>query len=97
MRLPTICSILAAALVACSPSPPPPQRPVPVDAAPASERAALSPAQCESQDGTVVGDIGDGATHRPDYVCASGKRPLGAIAPPEGGPIAVEGAVCCPR
>lgn len=95
MHIPT-WSIVSAVLVACSPSSPP-QRPASVDAVPASERTAIPQAQCESQGGTVVGDIGDGATHRTDYVCPSGKRPLGAIAPPEGGPIAIEGAVCCPR
>ena len=60
-------------------------------------RTAIAQHDCEAQGGTVVGDIGDGATHRPEYVCPSGKPPLGDIAPPEGGPIAVEGAVCCPK
>jgi hypothetical protein len=91
------CSIVAGVLLACSPSSPPPPRPASINAVPASERTAIPQTTCESQGGTVVGDIGDGATHRPDYVCPSGKRPVGAIAPPEGGPIAVEGAVCCPR
>jgi hypothetical protein len=52
--------------------------------------------QCESSGGTVVGDIGDGATQRSDYVCPSGKAPLGNVTPPEGGPIPIEGSVCCP-
>ncbi len=56
----------------------------------------LSASQCEAAGGKVVGDIGDGAIHRPDYVCPeSGKAPLGTIAAEPGGPIAVEGAVCC--
>jgi hypothetical protein len=57
----------------------------------------LTVKECKAQGGSIVGDIGDGATHRPDYVCSSGKSPLGDIAFPEGGPIPVEGAVCCPR
>lgn len=57
----------------------------------------LSAAQCEAAGGKVVGDIGDGAIHRVDYVCPeSGKSPLGTIAPEPGGPVAIEGAVCCP-
>jgi hypothetical protein len=61
------------------------------------ERKALTQTACEAQSGQVIGDIGDGATHRPDYLCPSGKPPLGNIAAPEGGPIAIEGSVCCPR
>jgi len=60
-------------------------------------RKTLSAEECKAQGGSIVGDIGDGATHRPDYVCSSGKPPLGDIAPPKEGPIPVEGAVCCPR
>lgn len=62
-----------------------------------SDRKAIAQADCESQGGTVVGDIGDGATQRPGYMCPSGKAPLGSIAPAEGGPTPVEGAVCCPQ
>ncbi|HWO20873.1 MAG TPA: hypothetical protein VNO30_19035 [Kofleriaceae bacterium] len=61
------------------------------------ERKALSQEECEAQSGSVVGDIGNGATQRADYVCPNGKPPLGNIAPPAGGPTAVEGSVCCPR
>ena len=64
---------------------------------PTGERNTLSEQECKAQGGSVVGDIGDGATHRSDYVCASGKAPLGDMALPEQGPIPVEGAVCCPR
>jgi hypothetical protein len=64
--------------------------------APTSERPALTTAECEAKGGTVVGDIGDGAIHRPDYTCASGQPPIGSITPAEGGPIAIEGSVCCP-
>jgi hypothetical protein len=61
------------------------------------EHQALSEEECKSQGGSIVGDIGDGATHRSDYVCAGGKSPLGDIALPEEGPVPIEGAVCCPR
>lgn len=64
--------------------------------APVSERPALTTAECEAKGGQIVGDIGDGAIHRPDYTCASGQPPLGSITPAEGGPIAIEGSVCCP-
>jgi hypothetical protein len=60
-------------------------------------RKALSEEECAAQGGSVVGDIGDGATHRSDYVCSSGKAALGDIALPEEGPFPIEGAVCCPR
>ncbi|MCR9164214.1 MAG: hypothetical protein ACE37F_17790 [Nannocystaceae bacterium] len=53
-------------------------------------------AQCEAKGGSVVGDIGDGAIFKPDYTCpSSGKAPLATIEPEPGGPIAVEGSVCC--
>ncbi|HEU4411970.1 MAG TPA: hypothetical protein VFS43_42405 [Polyangiaceae bacterium] len=100
MHIQTFSWAAALALIGCSPSPsaPSPDSPAggPPDAV-VSERPKLTQAQCEAQGGTVTGDIGDGATSRPDYVCASGKKPSGNIVPAEGGPIAVEGAVCCPR
>lgn len=55
-----------------------------------SERPVLTVDQCKTQGGAVVGDIGDGATHRDDYVCAGGAAPLGNVR------IGVEGSVCCP-
>ena len=64
---------------------------------PQTERHELTSEQCEAQGGEVVGDIGDGATRRPDYLCPGGKAPTGNIAAPEGGPMPIEGAVCCPR
>jgi len=47
--------------------------------------------------GTIVGDIGDGATQRNDYVCESnGQAPLANIVTAPGDEtIAVEGEVCC--
>ena len=88
-------------LIGCGGSTPPPSEPltsVPSsEPTPSSGRASLDAEQCERQGGKVVGDIGDGATQRPDYVCPNGGKPFGNIAPPSGGPIAVEGSVCCPK
>ncbi len=63
---------------------------------PAAERETLSAAACTEKGGQVIGDIGDGAIHRPDYRCASGLPPIADIRPSEGEPVAVEGSVCCP-
>jgi len=73
--------------------------PPPADApnAEPTKRPSLTQEECEAKGGTVTGDIGDGATQRPDYVCTSGKPPLGNVTPPKGGPVAVEGSVCCPK
>lgn len=98
MHVQKISWAIALVLAACGPSQPPQESPPtgePLTSAP--ERKALTQENCEAQGGSAVGDIGDGATHRPDYVCPSGKPPLGNIVPPAAGPIAVEGAVCCPR
>lgn len=65
------------------------------DGAPA--RPSLTAEACEASGGTVVGDIGDGAIHRADYRCPSGAPPSGSIQAPEGGPVAIEGSVCCPK
>lgn len=71
------------------------------DEAPAPETAdagaTLTPAECEERGGHVVGDIGDGAIHRPDYRCPeSGQPPIGRISVEPGAPMPIEGAVCCP-
>jgi len=60
-------------------------------------RPVLTAEACEASGGAVQGDIGDGAIHRPEYRCPNGAKPSGSIGAPQGGPIAVEGAVCCPR
>ncbi|MCA9634864.1 MAG: hypothetical protein KC420_02390 [Myxococcales bacterium] len=90
---------LALAAGACSGGEPQPtQAPPPTGEAPApSERPSLTSAECQEKGGEVVGDIGDGAIHRPDYRCASGSAPIGSIRAAEGEPIAVEGSVCCPK
>lgn len=65
------------------------EAPPPGEAAPA--RASMTAEECESAGGAVVGDIGDGATQPPDYICPSGQPPLGTI------PVGIEGSVCCPE
>jgi len=60
-------------------------------------RTTLTAQACEADGGSVVGDIGDGAIHRPEYRCPNGAKPTGSIGAAEGGPIAIEGSVCCPR
>jgi hypothetical protein len=98
MQIQTISWAIAVVLAGCGASQPAAEARATGEPAKATpERKALTQEQCEAQAGRVVGDIGDGATHRPDYVCPSGKPPLGDIAPPAGGPIAVEGGVCCPE
>ncbi len=96
--------LLLAALLslsACGGTAPPAEEPDPTPAETASptepespdaelaERPTLSAEECAAQGGEVVGDIGDGAIHRPDYVCPSGAPPIGSI------PLGVEGSVCC--
>ena len=77
-----------------------PMRPAesPAPGAPGADavRPALTTAECEAKGGQVVGDIGDGAIHRPEYRCVSGVPPIADIRPSEGEPVAVEGSVCCP-
>lgn len=58
---------------------------------------SLTSTTCLEMGGTVIGDPGDGRVHKPDYVCASGRPPLGPITFEKGEPIPVEGAVCCPQ
>ena len=63
-----------------------------------TDRPEVTRDECTGEDinGVVVGDIGDGATRRDDYICESnGQPPLANIVPAEGEPIAIEGEVCC--
>jgi len=55
-----------------------------------AERPKMTSEECAAK-GTLVGDIGDGATQRATYRCPGGKLPLGNV------PLGVEGSVCCPR
>gem|GEM_PF-1043876 len=75
--------------------PAPPTSALPSEGAPA--RPAVTAQACEAGGGRVVGDIGDGAIHRPEYRCANGALPTGSIRADAGGPIAIEGSVCCPK
>jgi hypothetical protein len=102
MRISAIA--VAVLLVACSksPEPQPTTTPEPTGAEkPAAhgnddQRPGLTAVACEGQGGKVVGDIGDGAIHRPEYRCPdSGEPPIGSIVADPGGPVAVEGSVCC--
>jgi hypothetical protein len=101
-------ALVALFLVGCSTSGAPPESPAPETPdtpapetadtpVPAGGRERLSAQDCEKKGGSVVGDIGDGATQRPDYRCPSGGAPLGDIVAPEAGPMGVEGSVCCPK
>ena len=79
-----------------APAPAPAGEPsVPTEGAPS--RGELTAEACEAAGGKVVGDIGDGAIHRPDYRCPGGAAPTGNIRAAEGGPMGVEGSVCCPQ
>lgn len=60
-----------------------------------ANRDRMTGAECISEGGVVIGDIGDGAIHRPEYRCESGLKPIANIYSLEGEPIATEGAVCC--
>lgn len=89
-------TLLALAMFAGCHSSPAPVTGAPVNQAPPTERPQLTTTECEAQGGKVIGDIGDGAIHRPDYRCpGTGAPPSGAIVAEPGGPIASEGAVCC--
>jgi len=96
-----VASVIALCVVACGGSVPQPASseapPAPSSGEASAARPALTAEACESNGGSVVGDIGDGATRRAEYRCANGAQPTGNIRAPEGGPIAIEGSVCCPR
>lgn len=88
---------MGSAVLACGGQQPPPNAPSEPEPKPAPERPSLTAEACEAGGGVVVGDIGDGAIHRPEYRCANGASPTGSIHAAEGGPIAIEGSVCCPK
>jgi hypothetical protein len=89
--------VLVVSLSACSAAPEPKVEPQSVASAPVvtdapppeTDRPELTTEACEAKGGKVVGDIGDGAVHRPDYKCESGLPPIGRVA------LGVEGSVCC--
>ena len=89
--LPLALTLTASACSPTSPSPStPPDGQPPATATPTptgetppapsgAARASLTAEECQSRGGTVVGDIGNGAIHRPDYTCPSGAAPLGNL------------------
>lgn len=89
-------SIAATAFVLLTACPQPSAPPTTPDDGGTVQRPQLTVEACELQGGRVIGDIGDGAIHRPDYRCPdSGKAPIGTIVADPDGPIWIEGAVCC--
>lgn len=91
-------------LVACKPttqpgSEPSSNQPGASDGLPVSNEgpeATLTASECTLAGGVVVGDIGNGAIFEPDYACESnGEAPTARIKAEEGGPLGVEGSVCC--
>ncbi len=58
-------------------------------------RPLMTRAECETIGGTIIGDIGNGAIHQPEYRCESGEPPVARITYLEGEPIATDGEVCC--
>lgn len=59
--------------------------------------AQITRSECVNQGGEVVGDIGNGAIFRADYVCEnSGQAPSDTVIPDDtNDPLAVDGEVCC--
>jgi hypothetical protein len=55
---------------------------------PVEQRPSWTAEACEAV-GRVVGDIGDGRVHRPDFRCEDGRQPVASV------PLGIEGAVCC--
>ena len=51
--------------------------------------------ECIQANGVVVGDIGNGQIHHPDYLCNNGEVPLGTIVPAMDEAVPTEGSVCC--
>ncbi|HKO46353.1 MAG TPA: hypothetical protein VJV79_01435 [Polyangiaceae bacterium] len=104
-----VCAALNVGITGCGgasgpaqdPSQAPPQSgsqsPAPTSGEPPAGRPTLTAQACEASGGALIGDIGDGAIHRPEYRCPNGAKPTGSIAAAEGGPMAIEGSVCCPR
>jgi hypothetical protein len=90
-------SVLAACGGTSSPAPTAAGEPVPAatglppDVMPGVDRPEMTAAECEAKGAELVGDIGDGAIHRPEYSCPSGSKPIGRVA------LGIEGSVCCPK
>jgi len=69
--------------------------PIVLGGEPGNQRTLITQAECATAGGSIVGDIGNGAIHRPEYRCESGQPPIAGIRFLEGEPIPTEGAVCC--
>jgi len=68
--------------------------PLPME--PTAERPTMTRDECTAAGGVITGDIGNGAIHRPDYVCAgNGQPPIATVVPADTEPFALEGEVCC--
>ena len=101
------CTVLLLSLTACDKEQPATEAPTDhseaatddsegLPSGPTAQGTSLTAEASEAGGGTVVGDIGDGAIFEPEYTCESnGQRPIGQIEAAEGGPIGVEGSVCC--
>ena len=99
-----VVPLMCVGFVACGAARVPPPAPISAEPAPSVEQAtgdaarpSISAEACDANGGSVVGDIGDGAIHRPDYRCMNGAKPTASIQAAPSGPIAIEGSVCCPR
>jgi len=67
----------------------------PAPSSTSAKREEYTRDECLANNGTIVGDIGDGAILQDDYVCASnGLPPLGNIIQNKA-PFAIESEVCC--
>lgn len=58
-------------------------------------RPLMTRAECKTAGGNIIGDIDNGAIHRPEYRCESGEPPVARITYLEGEPISSDGEVCC--
>lgn len=59
-------------------------------------RPTFSRQECLDAAGVIVGDIGEGAIHRDDYLCELTQQPpIADIVPIQGEQVAIEGEVCC--
>jgi hypothetical protein len=60
-------------------------------------RPEISVDDCSELGGVLIGDIGDGAIHREDFVCEfTGEPPIGTVIARSGEAMPREGQVCCP-
>jgi hypothetical protein len=95
-RLPFALLLLVACKPATQPTSEQPDTSAGLPAGNPGPEASMTATECTDAGGNVVGDIGNGAIFEPDYVCESnGEAPTAQIKAEEGGPMGVEGSVCC--